>query len=106
MTNKAFEAFPCYDFKGRDDSEVVYVLQADVSVECEGALGPSSVTGLAWLAIVLYPVTLLVVVFLLLRRARWNILSGSSSSLSNALKFLWSDLKPHFYWCACAYAYA
>ena len=58
--------------------------------------GAVSVKGaLAWLAIAIYPVGLLVLNAALLRHARGAIEVGPPTKLSKALAFLYSEYKPH-----------
>ena len=70
VTNVAFEGFPCYTFDGGRGW-----LIADVSIEC-GTAEHGSALSLAWIAVVIYPVGLMVGNLLLLLRAQvWHCLA-------------------------------
>ena len=53
VANAAFEAFPCYTFADAS------FLKADVSIECSSAEYTDRVVPLAWAAIGIYPIGLL-----------------------------------------------
>ena len=69
-------------------------LIADVSIEC-GTAEHVQAQSLAWVAIALYPIGLLLLNATLLRRARRAIEFGPRTELSKALAFLHSEYKPH-----------
>lgn len=81
VTNVAFEAFSCYQF-----SESSW-LKADVSIECDTAKH-DRVRVLAWVAIVLYPIGLIVLNGSLLFMARRAILKERPSVLSRGISVL------------------
>ena len=83
ITNVAFAGFPCYSF---DDGSTF--LKADVSVSCNGAEYDQVVLPLVWLAIVIYPVGLIVLNALLLFCARRAIIERRKTTLSTATAFL------------------
>ncbi len=70
VTNVAFEAFSCFEFEGASSW-----LIADVSIEC-GTDEHFQAQGLAWVAIALYPIGLLLLNATLLRHARRAIEFG------------------------------
>ena len=91
IANVAFEAFSCYKFT---ESEW---LKADVAIQCNTQ--PHYVAlALAWAAILIYPIGLLVVNATLLFAARHAILSGRPTDLSRAIAFLHCEYKPHLFW--------
>ena len=92
MTNVAFEAFSCYEFEGASSW-----LVADVNIECDTEEHRSALT-LAWVAIVMYPIGLIVLNGALLYTARHAIRSRSPTKLSLALAFLHSEYEPHLFW--------
>lgn len=99
VTNYAFEAFSCYEF---DDGSRWLV--ADVSVACTqgGAfdLDTSTEHGrakvIAWLAVLLYPIGVLVLNAMLLLAARKDLRAGKSTTLVVATAFLHGDYVAHF----------
>ena len=88
VTNVAFEAFSCFEFEGASSW-----LIADVSIEC-GTDEHAQTQALAWIAIIIYPVGLILLNALLLVRARRAIEFGPQTELSMALNFLHSEYKP------------
>ena len=90
VTNVAFEAFSCFEFEG-DSSWLI----ADVSIQC-GTAEHVQAQSLAWVAIALYPIGLLLLNTTLLRHARRAIEFGPRTELSKALAFLHSEYKPQF----------
>ena len=91
VTNVACEAFACYTFE-----HVGSYLIADVSIVC-GSPEHATAQDLAWFAIFLYPVGLLVLNGGLLTLAREAILSEKPSLLSRAIGFLHSEYLPVMY---------
>ena len=89
VTNVAFEAFSCYEFESAGSW-----LIADTSIEC-GTDEHSQARGLAWVAIIFYPIGLLLLNAALLYLAREAIEVGPRTELSRALAFLHSEYKPH-----------
>ena len=67
VTNVAFEAFSCFEFEG-DSSWLI----ADVSIEC-GTDEHLQAKSLAWVAIALYPIGLILLSAMLLLRERHAI---------------------------------
>ena len=90
MTNVAFDAFSCYTF------DAGKWLQADVSIKC-GSANHHSVIIVAVVAIVLYPVGLLIINASLLFAARRAIRTGKHTPLSRSIAFLYREYKPHMY---------
>ena len=88
MTKIAFDAFSCYQFEEGDLTTSNY-LKADVAIECYTE-DHQSAKRLAWLAICLFPIGLLLVNGGLLFGARRAILSGSPTPLSRATAFLYT----------------
>jgi len=91
VATKAFEAFSCYQFS---DSRF---LKSDVAVECDSSKH-DEVKRLAWVAICLYPVGLLVLNAILLFRTRHAIVSKRPTALSKSIAFLHKQYKPEFFW--------
>ena len=56
------------------------------------------VKGLAWSAIIIYPIGLIVLYGTLLFKARHAILTGRETALSRAIRFLYREYHPHFFW--------
>ena len=96
VTNVAFEAFPCHKFNVGGAQQQQW-LKADVSIEC-GKHAHHNVIALAWLAIGLYPVGLLVLTGTLLCCARSAIASRRATPLSTAIAFLHREYEPHMWW--------
>ena len=92
VTNIAFEAFSCYDFEGGRSW-----LIADVAIECNTG-SHDLAQALAWTAVAMYPMGLILLNAWLLYSAREAIRSERPTSLSRALRFLHGDLKPHLFW--------
>lgn len=106
VTTIAFQSFSCYRFEvarpshaGAADGKYCHYLMADPAIECTSSYQPDdAVTSTAWLAILLYPIGVLVLTACLLWRARHAILHDQPTELSKALKFLYRDVQPGFYW--------
>ena len=92
VTNIAFEAFSCYEFEGGRSW-----LIADVAIEC-GTAEHVAARALAWTAVMLYPIGLILLNAGMLYSARHAIRSGRPTSLSKSLAWLHGDLKPPFFW--------
>ena len=86
-----FDAFSCYDFESSE------WLKADVAIQCYTSKH-NDAKGLAWVAILVYPIGMIVVNSLLLFRARHAILSGNQTPLSRAVAFLYREYEPHMFW--------
>ena len=93
VTKIAFDAFPCHEFAGGEQ-----FLKADVAVECTSAYYKEDVLGLAWAAIYIYPVGLVVLNALLLGCARKAIMNKRPTTLSEATAFLHKEYEPHVFW--------
>ena len=87
VTNVAFDAFPCFEF---DDG--TRWLKADVSIECNSHAWTDEVAPLAWTAVLIYPVGLLVLNALLLFAARRK--RKLETPLSKATAFLHQECVP------------
>ena len=72
-------------------------LVTDVAVRC-GSDEHVTIQTVAWVAILLYPVGLLVTYSALLFFARRQIITRHPSTLSDALRFLHYDYKPSVFW--------
>ena len=98
IANVAFEAFSCYEF----DNGTISYLVTDVSVACSTPDAPSAehdlVTAVAWLAIALYPIGLIVLNGALLLCARTAILKKKPTPLSRAIAFLHHEYEPWAFW--------
>ena len=68
-------------------------LITDVSIQC-GSEEHTTVKQLAWSAVFMYPVGLLILNAALLLKARRTIVSGRTTPLSHALKFLYKEFEP------------
>ena len=68
-----------------------------MTLEC-GTAEHLRVKQLAWIAIALYPVGLLLLNYLLLVCARTAILQKRPTALSSSIAFLHKEYEPHMYW--------
>jgi len=91
VTRLAFGAFSCYEF------EEGQWLKEDVSIRCFSDRHRSAQL-LASLAIVIYPIGLLLLNSSLLFFARHAILHGHHTPLSRAIAFLYRDYEVHMFW--------
>jgi len=91
VTNLAFDAFSCYEFT---ESEW---LKADVAIRCHTSEHHDA-TALAWTAIIVYPIGLLLLNGWLLFAARRPILTGRPTLLSRSIAFLYREYEPQFFW--------
>jgi len=91
VTRLAFGAFSCYDF---DEG---HWLKADVSIRCFSDRHHSA-RWLASVAIVIYPIGLLLLNSSLLFFARHAILHSQPTPLSRAIAFLYRDYEVHMFW--------
>ena len=92
VTNVAFDAFSCWTFA---DSEW---LKADVSIQC-GTAEHDGVKALAWVAICVYPIGLLLLNGALLFSCRRPIQTARHTALCRATAFLWIEYEPRwFFW--------
>ena len=92
VTNVAFEGFSCYEFQGGEK-----FLVADVDIRCESE-EHDSVRGLALLAILVYPVGLMLLNGSLLFLCRKAILAERPSKWSKAIDFLHGEYEKEYYW--------
>lgn len=104
ITNTAFDAFPCLDLcldqRAPEDlpcRSLSRVLKTDVSVDCDTS-EYDEILRLAWLAIILYPIGLILLSASLLWRARRAILSARPTPLSRAIEFLHHEYEPSMFW--------
>ena len=98
VTRSLFLAFQCQSF-GFDDltGETKPYLTASLDIEClTGEHQP--IIALAVGFIVLWPLAMPLLYAFLLYRCRRSIQSRRPSSLSRAIRFLWSDYKDDYYW--------
>jgi len=91
VTNCAFGAFSCFDFL---DSEW---LKADVAIQCR-TRQHADAKALAVVAIILYPVGLLLLTAALLFASRAAIRTKRPTTLSCAIAFLHREYEPQFFW--------
>ena len=91
VTNLAFDAFSCYEFT---ESEW---LKADVAIRCHSSEHHDATT-LAWAAIIIYPIGLLLLNGALLCAARHAILTGRHTLLSRSIAFLYREYESQFFW--------
>jgi len=98
VTNIAFESFSCYSFDGGEFRWLI----SDVNIDCKlrGTSGSeySKVFSLAWVAIAMYPVGLVVLFAVLLFRARDAIRDDDPTPLSVGIEFLHREFQPAYYW--------
>lgn len=94
MTNVAFDGFPCYTFDNGGGW-----LKADVSIDCN-ASDYTTVTLIAWVAVILYPIGIWVFCFVLLWRASSTIVAGKQTPLSRSIAFLYKEYDVECFWCA------
>lgn len=104
VTNTAFEAFSCYTFDDGTNYTRAYLV-SDVSIECTPPWGGNTynewhttVTIVAYAAVALYPVGLIVLNGVLLFAARKAIQSGKPTALSRATAFLHREFEPQFFY--------
>ena len=96
VTQKAFQAFSCYNF---DEGTVASTswLRADVSIECGTSLHVQAQV-LGCVAILLYPVGLLIFFGVLLYTSRDDIKSGrQATQLSKSIAFLYREYTTGWY---------
>eukprot|EP00966_Prymnesium_polylepis_P138517 3200459-Prymnesium_polylepis.1 len=91
VATKAFEAFSCYPFTASR------YLKVDVAIRCDTG-EHNGAKGLAAIAILMYPIGLIVLNAVLLYRARKAIRSNRPTALSNAIAFLHREFEPHVFW--------
>ena len=72
-------------------------LISDVAIEC-GTVEHSKTKQIAWIAVIVYPVGILVLNGSLLFCARRAILSGKPTTLSRSLAFLYREYEPDYFW--------
>ena len=80
------------DFTSQDGYLIV-----DVDIECRTA-DHNVATGLAWLAVVIYPIGLMVFNGVLLYLARKAITSGKETPLSRSIAFLYKEFDVTCFW--------
>lgn len=103
VTNTAFEAFSCYTFDENTNYTSAFLV-SDVNIACSLPWGPTeqeghtTVTIVAFAAVVIYPIGLILLNGVLLFSARDAIRSGKSTPLSRATAFLHREYEPAFYW--------
>ena len=95
VTKEAFKAFSCYTFDEGYASASSW-LRADVSIKCGSDVHMTS-QALAVVAIIMYPVGLLLLFAWLLYLARPAIRSGQQSTLSKTIGFLHKEYSPSFF---------
>ena len=93
VTNIAFEGFPCYTLEGGQGW-----LIADVTIECGASEEHAHAVLLAWLAVFLYPVGLMVLNLVLLLWAHHAIIQKKPTVLSRAIAFLYREFDVTCFW--------
>jgi hypothetical protein len=92
VTKAAFDGFPCYTFaNGRG------WLRADVSIEC-GTADHSAATGVAWIAVVAYPVGIWLFCLICLWRASSAIIAGKDTNFTRAVGMLHREYDATAFW--------
>jgi hypothetical protein len=94
----AFEGFACHEFEPVGDTPARSWLRADVSIEC-GTPEHASVTMVAWVAIVLYPIGVWLGCLVLLWNASTAIMCGELTPFSRSISFLYKEYQVTTYWC-------
>jgi len=97
VTNTAFEGFPCYWFAPVGDAPARGWLRADVQIECNTP-SHAQVMLVAWTAVGMYPVGILVATTLLLWKASSAIISGKHTPFSRAVSFLYKEYNVTTFW--------
>ena len=102
VTNAAFDAFPCYKICATAEAQCAeaderHYLKADVSIACYTAKH-DEVVAYAYLAVILYPIGLLVLNAALLFAARRAIQARKPTPLSRAIGFLHKEYEPAMFW--------
>jgi hypothetical protein len=92
VTQIAFEGFPCYRLV-----DGTGYLMADVGIQC-GTTSHNQAKFLAWVAVIIYPIGLMVFNAVLLFRARKAILDGKPTPLSRSIAFLYKEFDPTIFW--------
>jgi len=92
VTNHAFDAFSCVEF---DDGSRFLI--ADVSTMCESDEHEYS-KFVAWIAISIYPIGVVMITSLLLWGVRKDIGADSSTPLAKATRFLHADYTTILFW--------
>ena len=104
VTNVAFMGFPCYTFEEdgskylKADVGVDCCVRADVGVDCKDHTYEDEILPLAWVAIGIYPIGLIILNAVLLFCARKAIMSGRQTPLRRATEFLHKEFEPHLFW--------
>ena len=103
VVNTAFEAFACVEFRDDPSGDVLFSsLLTDVAVNCTSNGVPTEewneIRGLAWAAIMIYAVGMIVLNGWLLFLAREAILANRPSALSAAISFLHEEYEPWAFW--------
>lgn len=93
VTRQAFQAFSWFDFH----EENVSYLRADVSL-VHDTPEYAAAQAVALIAIIVYPIGLLLIFGALLFCARRSINSGKPTQLSKAISFLYCEYETGFYW--------
>lgn len=111
VTNEAFEAFSCYEFdRSFPNVTTTAYLVSDVEIECTWPWGGDKIGGfndehtivtvVAFVAVAMYPIGLIVIYGILLGSARKAIQSTRhvESPLSRATMFLHTEYEPLYFW--------
>lgn len=92
VTNVAFEGFPTYEFEGGQA-----FLIADVSIE-SGTPAAATSAKLAWVAVLIYPVGIMIGNILLPFTVRRSIIDDKPTPLSRAISFLYREYDVSAFW--------
>jgi hypothetical protein len=96
VTFVAFEGFPCHKFVVSNTTTRRF-LRADVDIDCDSYEG-EQVRQLAWTAIVMYPIGVLIASAAMLWMASDSIAVGKRTHFSNAISFLYVEYDDEMYW--------
>ena len=87
---------PCYEL-GDGSGRTRGFLIADVNIECRTP-EHDQVQLLAWIAVIIYPIGLMILNSLLLMKARKAIVSGGNTPLTRSIQFLFRELYVTTFW--------
>ena len=97
VTQETFKAFSCHTFDEGSPLATRW-LRADVAIQCDSERHSLAMM-IACVGIIVYPIGVVLVFALLLHAARDDIATGHRTELSAALKFLYGEFDPEFfYW--------
>jgi hypothetical protein len=97
VSTTAFRGFDCYWFENVDGQEWRGWLTEDVSIECDTD-DHSGIKALAWTAVIIYPVGVVLTVAYLLWKAKPAITSGATTPFTKSIQFLFNEYNEVTYW--------